>query len=974
MDDQLQVQVAHTTGITRCCYVPAGANVDRIVTAGDDHLVRLLPADAASTENPMVIEDAKRPMTWVDADETYLATASEDGEVRLYRHNASDASPTSLVHIIRREALPVRGIAIESSRSRGSRDPRVAICSDELIVRVVNAADTRSITLLTGHSRGVRAASWSPQVSLLLTCSSDGSIRAWDMSAEPTCVRVFDGILPSLRPESEYSSLASWHPSGKFFAVYTKTNEVQLINAPTTLDGARQAGSWSVRSVLGADVNAAGSHRLPRGPVSAISFCPNGRYLAVATEDLQVTLWDTESLKIVRTQQAEGLVTSIAWHPTRDAIAWTDVQGQLVRWAAPLGSTMPSPAEPIDFHQESEPQDVNEPGEFDDLFEDTIETAPQAPRRDASRDMLPVPTVVQPGATPMYAQRRYLALSPVGTLTAVDQDTHQTIAFESYDTSQRRNFRFTDHYGYTLGAIGAQGVLVACDAEESSPSSVFFRPFDDIVGIQNEWSIALPQGEAATAVALGGVANLGSHADEHYASSTLVDESRTTAATAIVATSRGYLRFFGPSGLQRYIWALGLPVVALAASKHAVLVVFHAATVSAGYSQLAYQLIELAELSTMQQGVLPLSADTTLVWAGFSDIGAPAVFDSEGTLFLLDRAWRPGQGRWVPVLDTVAALTPKSATVSQKYPQAGGPRPVVQELELAVAVAQPESQSAQLEGKALCSSLLAGLARDSCAALATPPAVDPVSLNMEADKALLQLVQLACKSEKYARALDATRSLHSEATLDAAIKIASFFHLPNLGDRMQGIREPLAVRKELENDETERACGVGALLRNTASICVPEKKSDAGPSSVPESAVARALLARDFEPPTARTRSILAEEGAAAAPASSLPSLPSDIWPESTQSVQGESQMGQSPAPAPAPVQSPAPTPLPAPAPRSNPFARTSSSRSSSMSLGDGIGKRKDSTSSEGPSKKRGSGRQSTLGFAPSAGDVDPEA
>ena len=143
----------------------------------------------------------------------------------------------------------------------------------------------------------------------------------------------------------------------------------------------------------------------------------------------------------------------------------------------------------------------------------------------------------------MFAQRRFLAMSPIGTLTAIDQDTHQTVSFESYDTTQRRNFRFTDHYGYKMAALAPQGVLFACDAEARSPSSVFFRPFDDLAGILSEWSLSLPQGETATAVALGGVANMGSYADVHVPNSSLVDESKTTAASAVVATSRGYLRF-----------------------------------------------------------------------------------------------------------------------------------------------------------------------------------------------------------------------------------------------------------------------------------------------------------------------------------------------------------------------------------------------------------------------------------------------
>lgn len=1008
----------------------------------------------------MIIEDATRPMTCIDADATFLVTASEDGMVRLYRHRpAADgqapSSPTELVHIVRREALPIRGVALECSSAQGSRStPRVAICSDELIVRVVNAVDTRSITLLSGHSRGVRAASWSPAVSLLLTCGCDGSIRAWDMSStEPSCIKVMDAVLPMLRPESEFTSLACWHPSGEFFAVPSKTQEIMLVKAPLSLEGSASADAWTTLDVLGsANAATSASHRLPRGLVSALAFSPNGRYLAVATEDSQVTIWATDSRKIVRTQQGEGIVTGLSWHPSADVLAWTDMQGQLVRWDQPIGATLPSPSEEVTFARvapaaATAPSAAEEADTFDDLFDDTgidegeaedvgrrVRDEPSVLRplsrrsragrsAAASQDLLPTQRAFQPGSTPMFAQRRFLAMSPIGTLTAIDQDTHQTVSFESYDTTQRRNFRFTDHYGYKMAALAPQGVLFACDAEARSPSSVFFRPFDDLAGILSEWSLSLPQGETATAVALGGVANMGSYADVHVPNSSLVDESKTTAASAVVATSRGYLRFLGPSGMQRYVWALGLPVVTMAASQHFVLVVYHEATVTAAHPALGYLLIDLTELATMQRGVLPIVADATLTWAGFNELSYPAVYDSAGTLFVLDRAWRPGQGCWVPVLDTVAALTPaKPADASglgaedleaapaprvrcwplgvtathllglllppsQAFPRADGPRPLVQELELSLCLVQRESNAVQFEEVALRRSLLSGMVRDARAATGmdslgaaslTAEQSDPAALDMDADKALLQLIQLACKADRYARALDAARALHSEPTLDAALQITSFFHLPSLGDRLEGVRAPLAVRRELEREVTERACGTEALLRNLATVRVPQPQA-AEPAARADPARSE-LLREGFEarrPPPVASRSALAQEGqmSAAAPA---PSTQSDMW----------SDLGElAPVPRPSATQEPSETPTPAGPPepaapvappvRANPFARTHSAArerslhksSSFFDRADGS-KRKHEDSSAGNERgKRTSSaqRQSTLGFSRNA-------
>lgn len=958
-------------------------------------------------------------MTWVDADAQYLVTASEDGAVRLYKHESAE-----LVHIIRREVLPVRCVAMESA-SRAGASPRTAVCSDELIVRVVNAVDPRNITLLTGHTRGVRAASWSPALSLLLTCGADGDIRAWDMSGnEPQCVKVISNQLPALRPESEFSSQVCWHPSGAVFAAPLKTQEIALIRAPISAEEIRGEHVWETVAVLGAsNGTTSAEQRMPSGLISAMSFCPNGRYLAVATEDSQVTVWALDSRRVLRTQQAEGIVTGLSWHPTKDMLAWTDMQGQLVRWDTVIGTTLPSPFEELQFasaqaEEEAPEEDLDH--ELDDLFDDTPLDEPavvERPTRQRPSARADAPGlaqhVFQPASTPMEAQRRYLSVSPLGTLTAVDQDTHQTISFESYDTSQRRNFRFTDHYGYKMASMAAQGILFACEAESGSPSSVFYRPFDDVPGIQTEWSMNLAANENAVAVALGGIANAGSHADVLVGPGGVVDEGRTTAATAVVATSQGYLRFFGTSGMQVYVWALGLPVVTLVASATSVLVVYRSANAASNQVHLEYLLIELSQLATMQQGTVPLPPNATLSWAGFNELGAPCLFDSTGTLFVLDRAWRPGQGRWVPALDTAQALLPTrsdqdddeairvprvrcwpigaTAThllglllpTSQTYPSVSGPRPMVQELALSLVLAQRDSTATPLEEAALRTSLLANATRDARAATgdmnlgpAGLPAdrADPVAQEIEADKALLQLIQLACKADRYARALDGSRALHSEATLDAALKIASFFHLPSLADRLELVRAPLAVRKELEEETTDRACGVDRLLRNTARLPVPTAAPAV--SEAPANQDSRsALLQQGFAPRRSSSevhgRSALAREGLA------------------------QKQVAdESPAPVPSSTLSslePTPSaddtlPTPAPAIRTNPFARTHSvakerQLQKSQSFFDRVEaptKRKaPEEEQDTPEKRAASGRQSTLAsfaYTPSIPSVPPSS
>jgi len=55
------------------------------------------------------------------------------------------------------------------------------------------------------------------------------------------------------------------------------------------------------------------------------------------------------------------------------------------------------------------------------------------------------------------------------------------------------------------------------------------------------------------------------------------------------------------------------------------------------------------------------------------------------------------------------------------------------------------------------------------------------------DKELLQLVQGACKADNLQRALDVARLMHNPATIEAAAKVAAFYHLPGLQERIRSV-------------------------------------------------------------------------------------------------------------------------------------------------------------------------------------------
>ena len=145
----------------------------------------------------------------------------------------------------------------------------------------------------------------------------------------------------------------------------------------------------------------------------------------------------------------------------------------------------------------------------------------------------------------------------VGVVDATDLETHHVINVEFHDKSSRRGYHFQDHNKFHMASIGEQGIVYASKGEGSEPSQVYYRPYDSWAS-QADWTISLPLAEEAVCVSAGGPAgSLGSEA----------------MGSVVVATSKGLIRFFSSSGIQRYVWRLGEDVVTMVAGKDSIMLV-----------------------------------------------------------------------------------------------------------------------------------------------------------------------------------------------------------------------------------------------------------------------------------------------------------------------------------------------------------------------------------------------------------------
>ncbi|KAL8900736.1 MAG: hypothetical protein Q9207_005550 [Kuettlingeria erythrocarpa] len=815
---------AHPNGPTFLTYTPDGS---KLITAGTNNVIRVYTT--GSDGEPTNIDDCQDNNTALAATDAFFIAGAEDGSVCLY------SLETYLYDkMLTRCTLPIRDIAISPDGNWA------AVASDELEIKIVDIQDMIKLLHIRDLPKPPKHLSFHPSGSYLAASCTDGIVYIYSINTEePTLVKKIDGLIRRLESDDERSSRAIWHPDGRAFAIPTATREVQVVSQE---DGEKQR-------------TFSGGHM---GDLTALAWSPNGAMLATSASDRKIVVWDAKTQRTIARYDYSGVV-NFAWHPKENIFSFVTSEGELFIYPNFLSpenlKLLQQPLQPAPFihdplaevpgnarkalahglknNTDDRTRRIDTPETLDDILgplsggeeDDFIEDDDGAgyldkingygKRSNGHLDALDGPNTkrratyevfqpqthksFQPGSTPWRGNRRYLCLNLTGFVWTVDQESHNTVTVEFYDREEHRDFHFTDPYLYDKACLNEQGTLFSCPLTGDNPAMIFYRPHQTWTA-RADWRTQLPAGEDITSISLS---------DSYI----------------VVTTSANYVRVFTLFGTPFKVYRQkSSPTVTCASWRDYVLTMGNGPVGGDGCTKLLYTIENVKRDEVCQsEDIVALTENAQIKSVFFSDTGDPYIYDSLGTLLILQHWRTPGQARWVPLLDTkmlerlaggrkeetywpVAVAQNKFHCIILKggdqYPYF--PKPLLSEFEFKIpcstAVVEETSDGSASEGPRLeesfvRSSLMLSVLEDLVAATNASHGqrTELSRREMEVDKVLLQLLNVECREgeDRGMKALEIVGLMRDSSgkMLEAAGKVAGRYGRSVLQEKINDLAE-----------------------------------------------------------------------------------------------------------------------------------------------------------------------------------------
>ncbi len=270
------------------------------------------------------------PSAAIAPDGTWLATGSDDGEVRIW-----DANGTLRASLTGHDG-PVHAVAIAPDGTL------LTTAGDDGTVRIWSADGAPRATISTSQPWPVRAVAIAPDGTWLATAGDDGTIRIW--GSDSTLWATLTGhespvYAVAIAPDGTWLATGSvdgetrfWSADGTFRASLTGHDgpvyAVAIAPDGTWLATAGDDGTVRIWSADGAPrVTLTGSD----GPLCAVAIAPSGRRFATASAGLIARIWHIDGFPQSEAIRAKEFISGLAWS-SEDSVLYVAGRKRLYRF------------------------------------------------------------------------------------------------------------------------------------------------------------------------------------------------------------------------------------------------------------------------------------------------------------------------------------------------------------------------------------------------------------------------------------------------------------------------------------------------------------------------------------------------------------------------------------------------------------------------------------------------------------------
>lgn len=301
----------------------------------------LYSADALDTpqEPPLLITEEPVDSVAFSPDGATLVSGGDDG---LHFWDVASQAQTAIVTDVSRSGHYVTfspdGSVIATSSSNWNS------------IALIDASSRAVITVLEGHTSGVRGVAFNPDGTLLISGAEDNSVRLWDVAA---------GIeVANLAGHTSYIYDVSFSPDGSMAATASGDKSIMLwdIAAQTTVntfiipdssdrayslafspDGRRIAAGYASSKIRVWNVDGSGEPTLletqAMGDITSIHFDPAGDKMLVLGTNEKVQLWDVASQTVSATTVGHtDTMKNVAFSPDSSTLMLGNTDDWLWFW------------------------------------------------------------------------------------------------------------------------------------------------------------------------------------------------------------------------------------------------------------------------------------------------------------------------------------------------------------------------------------------------------------------------------------------------------------------------------------------------------------------------------------------------------------------------------------------------------------------------------------------------------------------